>query len=122
MKEYKIYSNPQGNHEAVKQGWSWPAFFLGFIWAMFKKMWGIGFGVLAAFLLLGFFLGFSGAESSGDALINICSLVAAIIFGMQGNKWRESHLPTRGYDFEGTVSASNPEGAVAMYLRERKAS
>lgn len=53
--------------------------------------------------------------------LNICSLVVAIIFGIIGNKWREKHLPTRGYDFEDTLSASNPEGAVAMYLKEKKA-
>lgn len=121
MKEYKIFAQPQGKYEAVKQGWSWPAFFFGFFWAMFKKLWAIGFGVLFAFFVLGFVIGVSGAESGGDALINICSLVAAIIFGINGNKWRESHLPTRGYDFEDTVSATNPEGAIAMYLKEKKA-
>lgn len=59
MKQYKIYANPQGTYEAVKQGWSWPAFFFSFIWAMVKKMWGLGVGVLVAFFALGFVIGLS---------------------------------------------------------------
>ena len=37
MKTYKIFKNPTGQYEAVKQGWSWPAFFFGGIWACVKK-------------------------------------------------------------------------------------
>lgn len=121
MKEYKIYAYPQGNYEAIKQGWSWPAFFFGFIWAMFKKMWGIGIGVLLAFFILAFIIGASG-QGSGDAPINILSIITAIIFGIHGNKWRENHLATRGYDFKDTVSASSPEGAIALHIKESNAS
>jgi hypothetical protein len=118
MKQYKIYANPQGNYEAVKQGWSWPAFFFSCIWAMVKKMWGLGAGVLIAFLVLGFVIGASGAGSGGDALINIASIIANIIFGVNGNKWREGNLPTRGYEYKETVTAANPEGAIALYMKE----
>ncbi len=38
MKEFKIFEYPEGSNEAVKQGWSWPGFFFGPIWAMAKKM------------------------------------------------------------------------------------
>lgn len=37
MKTYKIFKNPTGQYEAVKQGWSWPAFLFGGIWACVKK-------------------------------------------------------------------------------------
>jgi len=39
MKQYKIFVNPQGTCEAVKQGWSWPAFLFTWVWGIFKKMW-----------------------------------------------------------------------------------
>jgi len=118
MKQYKVYVNPQGSHEAVKQGWSWPAFFFSFIWAMIKKMWGLGVGILVAFVVLGFIIGASGAGKGGDALINIAAIIANIIFGVNGNKWRENNLPTRGYEYKETVTAENPEGAVALYIKE----
>ena len=70
MKQYKVYKHPSGSTEAVKQGWSWPGFFFGFIWAMVKKMWGLGVGVPIGFFVLGFIIGAAGGGSGGDALIN----------------------------------------------------
>ena len=52
MKQYKVFIHPSGTSEAVKQGWSWPALFFGFIWAMIKKMWGLGVGVMIGAILL----------------------------------------------------------------------
>jgi len=119
MKQFKIYANPQGTYEAVKQGWSWPAFFFGFIWALVKKMWALGFGVLAVFFVLGFIGGAAGGdlEQGIDALTSIGGLVLAIVFGVNGNKWRESNLTSRGYDFKDTVTAANGEGAIALYVK-----
>jgi hypothetical protein len=48
MKTFKIYEPPTGECEAVKQGWSWPAFFFGPIWALVKTLWGLGVGFLMA--------------------------------------------------------------------------
>ena len=42
MKVYKIFKDSIGQYEAVKQGWSWPAFFFEGIWACVKKIWGLG--------------------------------------------------------------------------------
>ena len=39
MKQYKIFRNASGQVEAVKQGWSWPAFFFSVIWAIAKRLW-----------------------------------------------------------------------------------
>jgi len=118
VKQYKVYANPQGNYEAVKQGWSWPAFFFSWIWAMIKKMWGLGIGVLVAFLVLGFIIGAAGAGSGAEVLVNIAGIIVNIVFGINGNQWRESNLPTRGYEHKGTVTAANPEGAVALYMKD----
>jgi len=45
--------------------------------------------------------------------------VISLIFGIYGNKWRENNLPTRGYDYKETVTAANPEGAIALYMKEK---
>ena len=117
MKQYKVYANPQGNYEAVKQGWSWPAFFFSFIWAMIKKMWGLGVGVLIALPVLGFIIGISGV-SGAESLINAVVIMIKIMFGINGNKWREDNLSTRGYEYKETVAAANPEGAIALCMKE----
>lgn len=118
MKQYKIFANPQGTYEAVKQGWSWPAFFFGSIWAMVKKMWGIGVGVLVCIFVLGFVVGASGSGQGGEALINILSIIINIVFGFNGNKWRESNLSSRGFEFKDTVTAANPKGAIEQQIEK----
>ena len=123
MKQFKIYSNPQGSYEAVKQGWSWPAFFFSCIWALVKKMWVLGVGVFALLFLLGVIAGVVG-EDDEEAIITIADvagLIVSIVFGVSGNSWRERNLESRGYDCQGAVNASNPEGALALYIKENPA-
>ena len=52
MKQYKIFENSEGEIEAVKQGWSWPAFFFTSIWALVKRMYLLGIGAFVAFFSL----------------------------------------------------------------------
>jgi len=122
MKQYKILKHPSGEIEAVKQGWSWPGFYFSFIWAMVKKMWALGIGFLAAFFFLGIILGLSGTESgAADGLINIAAFIVNIVFGINGNSWREKNLLARGFEIKDTVTASNPDGAMALFLKSDQA-
>jgi len=117
MKQYEVFKHPSGASEAVKQGWSWPAFFFGFIWAMTKKLWAIGFGVLAGAFVVGFILAVAGAGEGGDLLMNIASLIVSIIFGLNGNSWRRNNLISRGYEQADIVTAANQEDALALHLK-----
>lgn len=117
MKEFKIFEYPEGSNEPVKQGWSWPGFFFGPIWAMVKQMWGLGVGLLVAVIVLAMF----PVDTAIGGLATLVSLGIYVACGINGNRWREKHLSSRGYDHVDTVSASNPEGAVALYLKGRHA-
>ncbi|MGR9014118.1 MAG: DUF2628 domain-containing protein [Gammaproteobacteria bacterium] len=121
MKQFKVFKHPAGEIQAVKQGWCWPAFFFNFIWAMVAKMWGLGVGTLVFFIVLGIVLGLSGGEEGGDVLINLISLVASILFGVNGNTWREKNLLSRGFDLKDTVTAANKDGAIALFLKNATA-
>jgi len=123
MKQYKIYGTPQGKLEPVKLGWSWPAFFFVGIWAMVKKMWALGISIVVVFFVLGFISGAIGGQGGQalDTLTGIANLVVGIIFGKKGNQWREKNLAARGYRFLDTVTASNPEGALAVFIKEHPA-
>lgn len=116
MKHYKIYEHPAGRIEAVKLGWSWPAFFFAPTWALFKKMWGLGGGVLAAYLFSVFLL---PEEEAGNSLLILVETALHIIFAVNGNRWRENNLQSRGYEYKETQTAAHPEGAVALYLRHK---
>ena len=118
MKQYKLFQHPSGEVEALKQGWSWPAFFFSSIWALVKKLWVIGACVLAFFVVLGSILGAVGVDQT---IINMMAYLIGIpvnvIFGLKGNSWREKALLSRGYEYKDTLTAANPEGAIALFLK-----
>ena len=116
MKLYKIFKNPMNQYEAVKQGWSWPAFLFGAIWACVKKMWGLGIGIFVTFVVLAVL---AGQNEIFGAIINLLSLGVGIVLGMQGNTLREKNLVKRGYvEVPQVINAANPEAAIAQYIAE----
>jgi hypothetical protein len=117
MKQYKIYENQFGAKEAVKQGWSWPACCFTVIWAFVKKMNAIGGGVLASFFLLGLI---SGAIDSDGlyTVVGLLEVATVVVFGVNGNAWRERNLLSRGYELKGDVSAETDEGALALFYKQ----
>ncbi len=117
MKRYKIYKGPFRAKEAVKQGWSWPAFLFTSIWALVKHLWVIGFCVIAASVALALapeFLQMGGTEV--DRLINIVGLIVAFVFGANGNSWREDNLLSRGFKYVGMVEAANVDEALSARI------
>ena len=117
MKQYKIFRHPSGSTEAVKQGWSWPAFFFSWIWAMVKRMWVVGILAFVPLVLVNA----AARDTNAEPLVTIVNIVLAIVFAVNGNSWREKNLLSRGYEWTDTVSASNPEGATAVFLKSLRA-
>tara|TARA_Y100001935_G_C17256170_1_gene483720 strand:+ start:312 stop:665 length:354 start_codon:yes stop_codon:yes gene_type:complete len=116
MKTFKIYESPMGMKEAVKVGWSWPAFFFTIIWLLVKKLY-----LIAAILFtVGFIIILFEIEAgSGDTISSLFSLIIGIVAGVQGNKWREDNLLKRGYRSETTLQAMTPEGALALFVQQQ---
>ncbi|MDY0275873.1 MAG: DUF2628 domain-containing protein [Desulfomicrobium sp.] len=117
MKQYKIFTHPTQAMEAVKQGWSWPGFFFSFIWALVKKQWVLGFGVLIGIVGLGYLVdAFIQDTDLGERMINLFALAINFVFGMKGNSFREGNLISRGYQLVNTVAAKNPKGAMIAHV------
>ena len=117
MHQYNVYKHPLGKFEAIKQGWSWPAFFLGFLWAMYRKMWWLGYGVFAGFIVLTFITYSPNNGPFGSPLYNIISFASMFVYGALGNQWLQSSLTSRGFDLVDTIHADTPDGAIANYLK-----
>jgi hypothetical protein len=112
---YNIYQSPSGEIQAVKVGWSWPGFFFNWVWCFVKNLFGHGFGILGALFLLGII---SVTSASMEVLTSISGLGITIWLGSSGNRFREDNLKSRGFDFKKSTFATNPEGAVASFIKE----
>jgi hypothetical protein len=107
MKTYKVFE--KGCQRVVmKQGWSWPAFFLQWIWAFSKTLILPGVVALAGSVVF--------ALIPVKNIMNPYVLIAGIVFGLKGNKWWEGRLMKSGYSLLGTVQAKNPAEAVSVKL------
>ena len=60
MKRYRIYSKPEVVPQIVSVGWSMSAFLFGGFWAIFHKLYRIGFGTII--LLILFYIMIDGFE------------------------------------------------------------
>ena len=84
----------------VKQGFSWPAFWFGSLWAAAMHMWLPDFLLLCiADAALWFTTGYAQAHGElGLVLLGLVATVAyACIRGRYGNQWLASSLVARGY-------------------------
>jgi hypothetical protein len=115
VKHFNIYGHPSGDFEAVKGGWSWPAFLLGWPWLLFKKMWAPGITLGLSLILVAFFLG-----DANEYILSLVGLSASIVLGGAGNGWRAQWLLSRGFEHVGVVEAANPSSALALHLKARQ--
>lgn len=131
MKNYNIYKHPNGKIEAVKQGWSWPAFFFGWIWALIKQLWMVAVLIIAYAIISSIviqlmtpsydYYEYGGEDLSQAFLLQSISLLIqlgiAIFLGVKGNSLREANLIKRGYECIGNINAVNPDSAISDALK-----
>lgn len=111
MNQFHIYQHPTLGHEAVKKGWSWPAFLFTWIWAFMKRLWLIAGVILLLFWIL--------ASSLPEAWI-VGNLIISVVMGMKGNELRIKRLQESGYEQVATVEAMTPDAALAAHLASQE--
>lgn len=123
MNDYKIFKSSSDSYEAVKQGWSWPAFFFDILWALIKQLWGVAAIILVVTLLIVIFLTPSLQGLPDDQVINTMNNISfiigtplRIILGVFGNKLREQNLIKRNYVLVGNIASTSPAKAIEQYL------
>jgi hypothetical protein len=109
FKTYDIYEHPIGTIEAVKKGWSWPAFFFTWIWALSKKMYLFGGLAAIATVIPGFIPGLGGW---------FYFIFFTFFFGLIGNDTRRTNLRKRGFELIATLTGETPEGAIAAFFKK----
>ncbi len=123
MKTFKVFRHSVNGFEAVKVGFSWPALFLGVIWMIIKKLYGLAglwFTIIVILALVDSAISDFVKNTTQRTLAILIVVVDRLLWLMiwllpafMGNKWREANLKKRGYEFVTTVSAETPEAAIA---------
>lgn len=81
---------------------------------MVKKMWGIGFvllGLLVVFVSMEDFF-YYYANIGGVYFMWAMQLAVFLFAGAKGNDWRRSYLRKRGFQYIGSVEATNQDAAI----------
>ena len=96
---HTVYEHADGRRETIKNGFSWPAFVFGPLWAWRTGMFSLGFALLAVYVglqlipvILIDLLG--GAGTLVDFLI---TMVVLIWIGSRANEWRRKSALDRGF-------------------------
>ncbi|MFP4616144.1 MAG: hypothetical protein ACLFRB_09725 [Thiohalorhabdus sp.] len=114
MKIYDIYRHPAHGVRAVKQGFSWPAFLGGGLWALSKGMGRLGLALLSLGLALA---GLAGAALLLEArmlalAVATTAALTALVPGRRGNLWWRLTLREQGYYRVCTVDGRCPAEAL----------
>ena len=120
MKNYDVYKHPVRGSEAVKEGFSWPAFFFGLLWMLSKGLWGYAGVWFVAFLVCTSIEKAVDHLAPGGSSAIIYLLLAAsylalwLVPAFRGNGWRANKLIRRGFTSVGAVAAQTPDAALAQ--------
>jgi hypothetical protein len=125
MKLYTIYVNSQGDHKAVKQGWSWPAFLFTWMWAITKNIWmlsKLSAALLVILLMIAFIMASLTSSASMNAMMELFMvymgyliIAFSFIMGAKGNQWVKDSLMIQGYTDKESIVAQNSAAAIVLY-------
>jgi hypothetical protein len=110
MKTYHVFVHPVHGLEAVKSGFSWPAFLLPSLWMLEKRMWRLSalwFAMHTTIDLLALTLG-----TEAPLLCMLTAIGLRLVAGANANRWLEQRLRKERYDPLKTVAAYTSYEAV----------
>ncbi len=122
MTVYSVYEPPSEAADIVeradrlafvKEGFSWPAFFVPLLWLLYYRMW-VEF-VLLALAYIALQLVF-GTEPQGQTLFGWASFAIAVLFAFEANDLRAASLERRGYRLAGTASGRDRTEAERSFF------
>jgi hypothetical protein len=103
---------PGGEPALVREGFSWPAFFLGFFWALWHRLWLVALVLFAASVAIEAGLTAAGADPMTRIAAN---LGLALFVGVSGNDWMRGRLARLGYRLTDIVAARGRDAAFRRW-------
>ncbi len=118
MKLYSVLQNPGAlspdrDAAAIKEGFCWPAFFFGPLWALWHRMWFAALGLFALLVLVEIAGVLVGADplSAGAVTLGIMTVV-----GFVANDVRAQTLRARGWREAGIAAGRDGEAALLRFF------
>jgi hypothetical protein len=117
---FNLYEHPTQGFQAVKVGFSWPAFFLTAIWMMVHRLWRLLAIWIGLYIVVHLAEGF--VETLDDSSLTYLLFSVVILFawgalclvpGYKGNSWREKDLLNKGYNFLQAIRAESVGNAIS---------
>ena len=125
MTTFRIYECASTEHEVVKVGFSYPAFFFGWIWALDKQMNSVGLSIflMGVFYFIVIFvfsvltmLCYEAFEPFFGLTVTLLFLLFKVVVGFVANRLLCQSLELRGYRLIATVTAETGEQALGPYM------
>lgn len=116
MKIYTVYrvpASPSENVTFIKDGFSWPAFFVPLIWLVVKRLW------LEFVLYVAAVLAISALPwllHLPDTFVGLLSVLLHFWLGLEGNNLLRRSLERRTFLEEGVAMGQNREEAELHYF------
>ena len=123
MKRFDVYRHPDkkggtrgrttfwGSREieVIKNGFSWPGFFFGPVWALAKRLYPHAAVLIVIYVAL-------IAAPLHDWIAISSEIAVRVLVGLMGNDWRRRELARHGFRLEETVECATDGEALASFL------
>ena len=114
MKTYYVLTHAEKESKAIKDGFSWPAFFFPIPWALMKGLFGVAFMLFLTWVVLfSISYGIMVIAPEASSWLSLIFLLAKIVAGNLANDWLKEKLCESGYVLERKVEAKRPSQAIA---------
>lgn len=119
MRIYTVYELPGAPLDAggvvfVREGFSWPALFFNWIWALTHKLWLVALGFLIVSAVLAGLIDALQIDPTTSLLI---SLAVQIFFALQANDFWRWSLERQGYQLVAIQSARRLQDAELSFFQ-----
>jgi hypothetical protein len=113
MKVFTVYKHESKGYEAVKVGFSWPAFFFSGLWMLGKGFIFLFIFYIIVIPLINFYL-YDGPQTPNEWFVGFIGVLLWFYPGFYGNSWLNKKYIDNGYTDLKAISASSKEAAIAL--------
>lgn len=113
MKTYSILTHAEKGRKAIKEGFSWPAFFFIVLWALAKGLFGVAIMLILLWAALsGIAYAIISSSPEASSGISLLFISARVVVGFLANDWLKEKLLKSGFVFERKIEAKAASDAI----------